>query len=141
MASMYQQLLNVNSKEAIKLSKFTCGYAYAYQVLGSLYYNKKEIEKLESIIPQFDRILFRDSYDLIWRSLTKAEKEFIKIIYKTDHGKTSEIKASMKHPNSYSSLRNRLENKHIIDTEDYGYIKINLPRFKEYVFLWHDEDN
>ena len=30
-AAMYQRFLDVNETEATKLSKFTCGYAYAYQ--------------------------------------------------------------------------------------------------------------
>ena len=38
----------------------------------------------------------------------------------------------------YSSLRSRLDNKHLINTSRCGYISIDLPRFKDYVLLWHE---
>ena len=40
----------------------------------------------------------------------------------------------------YDSLRARLDNKHILDTSRRGYVRIPLPRFKEYVTLWHGDD-
>ncbi len=138
-AMMYRKLLNVDEPESVKLAKFTCGYAYAYQVLGSLYYNKKDEESLEDIIPRFDKVLFSDSYDLIWKTLTGAEKEMIKCIVVSGSGKASDIKAGMEHPASYDSLRDRLRNKHLINTEERGILKIDLPRFREYVLLWHGE--
>ena len=82
-----RKLLEVDDKEAVRLSKFTEGYAYAYQVLGSLYFNKKSQEDLEDLIPEFDKILFRDSYDLIWKSLTPAEQELTKLIVNSDTGR------------------------------------------------------
>ncbi len=136
---MYQKLLKVDEKEAVKLSKFTCGYAYAYQVLGSLYFNKAREETLEDLIPSFDKILFADSYDLIWKSLTDSERQLVWSIVTSDSGKASEIKARMNSPSGYASLRSRLMNKHLINTEERGYVKIDLPRFREYVILWHDE--
>ena len=139
-AAMYQKLLSVGSEEAVRLSKFTCGYAYAYQVLGSLYFTKTENEDLDDLLPEFDKVLFRDSYDLIWKSLTAAEREMAKAIVNSETGKTSEIKEQMKSPSGYDSLRMRLDNKHLIDISERGYIKINLPRFKDYIRLWHSDE-
>ena len=139
-ASMYRKLLGTDEKEAVRLSKFTEGYAYAYQVLGSLYFNKKSQEDLEDLIPEFDKIMFRDSYDLIWNSLTPAEQELTKLIVDSATGKVADIKAKMKNPGSYDTLRSRLDNKHLVDISEHGYIKICLPRFKEYVTLWHGNE-
>jgi len=139
-AAMYRELLGTDEEESVKLAKFTCGYAYAYQVLGSLYYDKKEKDSLKDIIPAFDKILFGDSYDLIWKSLTKAEQDFIRCIVESDSGKASDIKERMSRPKGYDSLRQRIRNKHLINTEERGYIKIDLPRFSEYVKLWHSEE-
>ncbi len=138
-AAMYRKLLDVDDEESVRLAKFTCGYAYAYQVLGSLYFDKKKTETLEDIIPEFDKILFGDSYDLIWKSLTGAEQELIRNIVLSETGRTSEIKSKMEHPQGYDSLRQRLINKHLINTEERGFVRIDLPRFKEYVLLWHNE--
>ena len=138
-AMMYQKLLGVDEAESVKLAKFSEGYAYAYQVLGSLYFNKKAGEKLADLIPAFDKILFHDSYDLIWKSLTGAEKELVRCIVTTESGKTAEIKAKMKRPAGYDSLRARLISKHLINTTERGVVRIDLPRFREYILLWHDE--
>ena len=139
-ALMYRKLLGVDEAESVKLAKFTCGYAYAYQVLGSLYFEKKQQDPFESIIPAFDRILFGDSYDLIWKSLTKAEQELVIRIALSDSGKVAEIKSQMSHPQGFDSLRQRIKNKHLINTEERGYLKIDLPRFKNYILLWHSDE-
>lgn len=136
-ASKYKELLGVSEETAVKMSKFVKGYAYAYQVLGTLYYNHPEAENIESLFPEFDKIMFQDSYDLIWNSLTEAEKEMVKAIL-FSAGKTTEIKERMTNPNNYDSLRSRLLKKHLVSLQERGVIEINLPRFKEYVQLWCD---
>ena len=133
---MYEKLLKVDSDEAKRIEELTKGYAYAYQVLGSLYFCKKESEKLEDIIPDFERILFRDSYDLIWQSLTPAEKEVVKCIYKTKNGKAEDIKALMKKPSNYTVYRERLINKHLVNTKERGFLQINLPLFDRFIEIW-----
>ncbi len=135
-AYMYKELLGVDSNMSAILAKFVKGYAYAYQVMGSLYYNKKENEGLEDLVPKFERIIFRDSYDLIWKSLTPAEQELVVCILKSETGSVESIKQLMEKPANFPSLRNRLENKHVVDTETRGIIKINLPQFKEFVEMW-----
>ncbi len=133
---MYEKLLKVDTEEAKRLQELSRGYAYAYQVLGSLYFSKKDTETLEDILPDFDRIMFRDSYDLIWKDLTQAEKDLIKCIYRSKTGKTEDIKALMKKPGTYSVYRDRLINKHIVDGDVRGYLKIQLPRFDKFIEIW-----
>ena len=138
-ASQYERLLDVDSKLARELEANSLGYAYAYQVLGSLYFNKEEHQKLEDIIPEYEKILFRDSYDLIWKNLSPSEKDLMKAIQKSGTYKVADIKSHMKNANSYSVLRERLMNKHIVDAETYGYLKYNLPKFEKFVEIWGDE--
>ena len=54
---MYQKLLNIDEKEAVELSRFVKGYAYAYQVMGSLYFNKNDDQTMEDLIPFFRHII------------------------------------------------------------------------------------
>lgn len=135
---MYEKLLGVDSEEAKKIGSMTGGYAYAYQVLGSLYYTKKSNESLEDLIPAFERILFKDSYDLIWKTLTNGEKELVRCICTTKDGRAESIKALMNNPSTYPVYRDRLINKHLADGDTRGYLKIRLPRFDRYVELWGD---
>ena len=135
----YQDLLGIDSFEAKKIEQTTRGYAYAYQVLGSLYFCKKENETLEDLMPAFENIMFKDSYDMIWQKLTEGEKEMVRCICKTKDGKTEDIKSLMKNPASYNVFRNNLINKHLVDGSKRGYLKINLPRFDSFVELWGDD--
>lgn len=82
------------------------------------------------------RYFLKDSYDLIWKTLTEAEKNLVRIIVNTESKKVSDIKEKMENPNSYSVLRSRLENKHILSTSEWGKARIDLPEFKEFVNLW-----
>ena len=136
---MYEKLLSVSEKEAKELEEISGGYAYAYQVLGSLYFNKKPEDTIKNILPDFDRILFRDSYDLIWKSLTNTEKDIIRILCKSKNGSAAEIKQQMNNPSTYPVYRNRLINKHLVNGDERGVLKITLPHFNKYVEIWGDE--
>ncbi len=136
---MYEKLLGVDSMTAREIESVSKGYAYAYQVLGSLYYTKHEDQTLEDLIPDFERIMFKDSYDLIWKNLSPGEKDLIRIICKSSTGKSEEIKSKMATPNSYSVYRERLINKHIVDGNTRGYLKIRLPRFEKFVEVWGED--
>ena len=135
-AYMYEKLLKVEPAEARRIEALTNGYAYAYQVLGTLYFNKDKSETLEDIIPDFERIMFKDSYDLIWRTLTNGEKEVVRCIYRSKDGSAAKIKELMEKPASYSVYRDRLINKHLVDGDERGYLKIRLPRFDKYIEIW-----
>lgn len=49
---------------------------------------------------------------------------------------TEDIKALMKKPGTYSVYRDRLINKHIVDGDVRGYLKIQLPRFDKFIEIW-----
>ena len=136
---MYEKLLGIDSAEARKIESLSGGYAYAYQVLGSLYYDKKKSETLDDIIPDYERILFRDCYELIWQSLTNNEKELVRCIFKTKDGKAADIRSHMSNPSNFPVYRNRLINKHLVDSDKRGYLRIRLPRFDRFIEIWCDE--
>lgn len=133
---MYEKLLGIDTTEAKKLESITNGYAYAYQVMGTLYFSKKKTDTIEDILPDFERILFKDSYDLIWNSLTEGEKELVRCICESGEGKVDSIRNLMSNPSSYSVYRSRLLNKHIVDGDTRGYLKLRLPLFNKFVELW-----
>ena len=137
--AMYQKLLKIDAIEARKMEEETKGYAYAYQVLGSLYFHKKSNESIDDLIPEYERIIFRDSYDLIWKSLSKGEKEVVRCICRTKDGKAEDIKNLMKNKSSYPVYRNRLLNKHIVDNEERGYMRLRLPHFDRFIEIWGNE--
>ncbi|SFA75682.1 hypothetical protein SAMN05216249_10210 [Acetitomaculum ruminis DSM 5522] len=134
----YEKFLDVDAEEAKKLYDMTLGYAYAYQVLGSLYFNKGESETIKDIIPDYERILFK-SYNLDWPELTDAEQEFIRSFYKGKTGRAKDTKAHMSKPESYNAYRDRLIDKHFFSANKRGYLKPKLPRFDRFIKIWCDE--
>ena len=134
-AQKYRELLGTSKTEAVELARFTNGYAYAYQVLGEICFshNKNVID--EEIKDAFDDTI-APQYDLIWSTLTNAEKELVKIIVNTETEQVADIKAKMHNPSSFASLRDRLIKKHFISSQERGRVSVFLPRFKQYVDLW-----
>lgn len=136
-ANNYEKFLGVDAVEAKKLYDMTLGYAYAYQVLGSLYFNKKESEKIKDLIPDYERTLFK-SYNLDWPELTDTEQDFIKSFYKGKTGKAKDTKAHMSNPDSYNAYRDRLIDKHFFSIGKRGYLEAKLPRFDRFIEIWCD---
>lgn len=128
----YAELLNVDEVEAKKLYDLTLGYAYAYQVLGSLFFNKKATDTIENLIPKYERILFQ-SYNMDWTKMTDVEQDFIRAYYKSGTGKAKDIKAHMKNPQAYNVYRERLLNKHFFYSEKRGFLEPRLPRYDRFI--------
>lgn len=130
----YKELLDISTEKAHELAVFTRGYAYAYQVLGELLY-KNTSKSIDSVLDEFDSII-ADQYEIIWGSLTKAEKELAKIIAFARIGNADEIKCQLSNPSSYAVLRSRLIKKHIVIVQNRVNMLIDLPRIKEYLEMW-----
>lgn len=135
-AAKYRKLLEASQDEAVKLARFTKGYAYGYQILGDICFKHSKNEVDEDIQVEFDDAI-GPQYDLIWSTMTSAEQDLIKIIVNSKSKSISDIKKNMKKDAGFASLRDRLIKKHILISEDRGMVDVPLPRFKEYVNLWH----
>ena len=127
----YMKFLGIDIREARKLAKITKGYAYAYQVLGSLYFNKKKTETAEDLMIDFDDRIFSQSYEKIWEELSGGEKNLIVIML--DNKKREEILKHLDKPKNYSEYRNSLIKGGIIRESKRGEVEFCLPRFEEYV--------
>ena len=127
----YKKLLGIDMDEARRLAVLTKGYAYAYQVLGSLYFNKNDNDKIDDLIDDYDEVIFTESYEKIWEEMSEGERTLVKIIleYKT----REEILAHMNKPNNYSELRSSLIKGGIICETGRGKVDFALPRFEIYV--------
>ena len=133
----YETFLDIDAPEAKKLYDLTLGYAYAYQILGSLYFNKKKSETIEDLIPDYERLLFK-TYDLDWPKLSDGEQDFIRSYYKGKTGQAKDTKANMKNSASYNVYRDRLIDKHFFTADKRGYLEPRLPRFNRYIEIWCD---
>lgn len=132
MSNLYKKVLRINDKEATQLAVFTKGYPFAFQVVG--YYKYKNKCSLEDLIPEFDRQMEEKVYEKIWTELSEGDKSVVRAIASTGRMKTKDIIAATNNTSStYSVYRRRLSNKGIINTDNYGYAELTLPRFAEFL--------
>ncbi len=80
MAETYRNELGVDSSEAKHLAELTRGYAYAFQELGVLFFQKKKEDELETIIGRLRSELFSYAYEKIWEELSSEDRALIRLI-------------------------------------------------------------
>ncbi len=133
MSEMYRRLLNIDLDEARQMAKFTKGYAYAFQELGSLYFKKHEDETLADLIPDLKSELFAYSYEKIWEELTDSDRFLVRLLTEKAEYKREEVLLLMgEKAGSYSMYRDRLLKKGILDSRQ-SYISFSLPFFADYI--------
>lgn len=128
-AKSYRDLLDLDEGSSIRYAKLTEGYAYGYQLLGSLLFkNKAPLDDLE----EYDLKLNQNAYSLIWENLTKREKEIL--IAMTKSSKVSDIAAETSLSNgNLQTYKKRLMEKGLVLSKSRGSMTFALPRFKEFI--------
>lgn len=121
----YEEIFNIDSDTAIKMSKLTEGYAYAYQVLGYLMWEEGNKKISKKLLSQFDQYLSEFVYDKIWEGLSEKEKN---IIIKISNNEKLEMKL-----NEISVYRDRLIKYGVLVSKQRGKLSFALPRFREYI--------
>lgn len=133
MAEMYRNQLGIDITEAQKMAKLTKGYAYAFQILGVLYFKKKPSEKLSNLIPLLKSELYAYSYEKIWEELTEADRFLVGLLTDQKEYKREEVLQLMgESKGNYSMYRDRLLKRGILQARQ-AYISFALPYFAEYI--------
>lgn len=137
-ASRYSRYLSTDNEKSIELAKMTKGYAYAYQVLGHLLYEKGNSEVDEAILADFDQYLSEYVYEKIYSDLGNMDKKILACFKTSLSKKTSEIcEETGITSKSLSVYRNRLIRSGLLISPNFGYLQLALPRFE--VFLSYQE--
>ena len=131
--NQYESLLHLSPESAKELSELTKGYAFAFQLLGMLFFEKKASETLEDILPKLDEMLDDFAYRKIWESLSETDQRVVRII--PDEGiKTKEACELLSMTSSvFSKYQERLKKKGIMKSSTYGRVELTLPRFSKIV--------
>ncbi len=135
-ANEYQKLLDVPFSIAVSLSKLTNGYAFAYQVLGYLFFESEKKEINDELLNKYDSYLQNSGYDVIYKDLTEVEKQFCCALAESKNGETKEImEISQFKENYFQKIRSNLIEKEILTSVGYGKLEFTLPRFSNYIKL------
>lgn len=129
--AVYMSYENISMGKATNLAKETPGYAYAYQLLGSILYESGSKELSKEVLDKYDIRLEEDVYMKIWESLTGKEKKLIYAMLKTNNIHEIMELAEMNN-SSLQVYKKRLHQQGIVDISERGKINFLLPRFKEF---------
>ncbi len=126
---LYKTLLSLDENKAIKYAKLTKGYAYGYQLIGSLLFNNGVDA---NILDEYDAKLIQNSYLLTWEKLTPKEKEFLIALSESNTNKKIQEKLKINNGN-FQTYKKRLIDKGLIVSKERGEVDFALPRFKNFV--------
>ena len=140
----YKRIFHVLTKEAAEMSKNVKGYAFAYQLYGSLYYEAECKGAKQDILERYKEILGELVYEKLWSELSKKDREIMTVIAKHDDLpiKIGDIitEYNEKYPentpmntNLMAVYKERLKREGLVETPKYGYIQMALPVFSDYV--------
>lgn len=131
-ALAYSKIFMIDTSLAAQMSKLTKGYAFAYQVLGYLFYESDNKQLSDKLISEYEQYLWKNGYNKFWKDLTNIERKFLIAMVNTDGEKNSIIQCGFSSAN-YSQYRRRLLEKGLVYMPEHGKLDFVLPRFKEYV--------
>ena len=132
MADNYKKALKINDSDAMEMAQLTKGYSFAFQVLGHFTWEAKG--DFRKAVEQTKRYVSDYSYDKIWAELSNNDRKILYGISNTPSGKIVDVRNSLGiTTNEFNPYRKRLIKKGLIDGSQYGYVKLVLPFFDEYV--------
>lgn len=133
-AAQYEKLLSISEEESYEFAKITKGYAYAYQVLGSILFEKENKTLDTPVLRTFDALLAEHVYEKIYSTLSNNEKNIVHAFQSNNESKVAElIKKANLDSKSFSLYRDRLIKKGVLTSKTYGYLCFTLPRFCEFL--------
>ena len=128
----YQEIFGLSDENALKMAQATCGYPFAFQVLGYLCYKNKTT--YDKVINDYDVYLEDYVYEKIWSELSELDRSVLIAMSKISETKVENIREQLNMPSgNFSIYRKRLLKKGIVQATQYGHLEFVLPRFKEFV--------
>lgn len=135
-ADSYQEIFALKKEEAIEFAKLTKGYAYAYQVLGHLLWEKGEATIDNALLTKLDQYLQEYVYDKIWSELSGNDKLVLLSFLNQDNESVENLlKITGMNKKEFSVYRDRLIKRGLLSAPEYGKLVLRLPRFLEFLNL------
>lgn len=132
----YMDTFHLSMEEAEKMTGLTRGYPFAFQVLGYLYWEYRDVKPLEDILPEYDQYLEEYVYSKIWSELSELDQRVLVEMAVSGETKVKNIRARLGMKSElFSVYRERLKRKGVLDTGKYGEVSFILPRFEEFVMV------
>ena len=131
-AENYKKTFDLDDERAHMRAKLTCGYPFAFQVLGYLMWNNPGDDR--DLIPTFRQYMEEYVYEKLWSELSRGDQKIAYAISQSVDGKIRDIRAVLGlETNQFNPYRKRLLKKGLVDGSVHGYLRFTLPLFGEFV--------
>lgn len=134
-AQAYRKSLDVSADRSEELARLTCGYSFAFQALGYIYWNAMPVQDPGEILPDYDAMLSNASYSKMWQEMSDGDHRLCVAIAQCSSSNVQDIRLQLGEANTnrFNQRRIRLKDRGIIDTSKRGKIIFSLPRFAVFV--------
>lgn len=130
----YMDIFKIDMEKAEEMTGLTGGYPFAFQVLGYLLWENKDVESIKEILPEYDQYLEEYVYGKIWSELSELDKKILVEMAVNGETKVKKIRDGVGlKSEQFAVYRDRLKRKGIFDTGKYGEVSFALPRFAEFI--------
>lgn len=140
----YKSIFGVSTEDAAIMAERVKGYAFAYQLYGSLKFEAFPDTSDDAVLGKYEEMLGELVYEKLWSELSIKDKEIMTAAASIGEApiRTGELIAqyNKQYPEKtamndklMSVYRERLKREGLIDSPKYGYIQIALPGFSKYI--------
>lgn len=142
-AIRYKKVFDIEKERAVELAKQTKGYAFAFQVLGKIYFDRSEEDTKEDILLLYESELIRYSYRKIWSELSKKDKSIVIAMVEINNGENVKKQQLMDKTGFSSAMINRyqgrLKEQGVLVSPEAGTYSFSLPMFENFVQEYYIE--
>ena len=131
-ADNYKKVLKISDEKALYMAKWTCGYSFAFQVLG--YFTWAYRDDPGRIHAEYKQYLEEYVYEKIWQELSGEDRRVCLAIANVPGGSVADILERLEMTsNQFTPYRTRLIRKGIVNGDTYGMVRFTLPLFDAFV--------
>lgn len=132
MTEKYMAALQIGQDQASRLARQTCGYSFAFQVIGYFFFeNRNDVKQAENRAREY---LCEFAYKKIWSELSGKDRELLRAVADTPSGKIVEIRKKLNYTtNQFNPYRNRMIKAGILTGEETGFVFWALPFFDQFI--------
>ena len=131
-ADNYRKVFSLDEEDALGMAKETRGYSFAFQVLGYLTWQNQG--DYPGVLQDYKHYLEVYSYEKIWAELSRKDQEVLHAVALSETGRIKDIRAILEmETNQFNPYRKRLIQRGVVDGSTYGYLRLTLPCFGQFV--------
>ena len=128
----YKNVFHLEDADAVKMTEWTGGYPFAFQLLGYLAWNNGG--NYLGVLDEFRQYLNEYVYNKLWSELSQKDRRVLRGIVEAGDPSVQAIKAQLQMTdNEWNPYRQRLVRKGIVDGSQRGMLRLTLPLFDQFV--------